>query len=127
MNIMDKARELGRLIADSEEMLNLKESEAEIEQDDKSRRLMSEYKALQRELARATQEKRDKTVLRDLNQRLDDKYTEITSHDVTGRYLTAKSIFDSFVNQVNHVIIYSITGEEPCSHDKCGSCSGGCK
>lgn len=127
MNIMDKARELGRLIADSEEMLNLKESEAEIEQDDKSRRLMSEYKALQRELARATQEKRDKTVLRDLNQRLDDKYTEITGHDVTGRYLTAKSIFDSFVNQVNHVIIYSITGEEPCSHDKCGSCSGGCK
>ncbi|MCR4434356.1 MAG: YlbF family regulator [Clostridiales bacterium] len=126
MDIIQKAKELGQMIGDSEEMLNLKESEAEIEQDDRARTLMNDYKLLQVELVKATREKRDSAIIEEIKGRLVSKQEEINHYDVTARYLTAKKIFDGFMKEINDVIIYSITGEEPCSSGKCSSCGGGC-
>lgn len=127
MDIIDKAKELGSMIAVSRQMEELKKAEVEVEQDDKSKMLLNDYKLLQIELVRATREKRDASIIESIKERLIAKQKELNDYGTTDRYLRAKSTFDNFMKTINNVIIYSISGEEPCSPSKCSSCGGGCK
>jgi len=127
MDIMSKARELGEAIAASSEMKRLKDSETELENDVQGKRLMNEYKLLQIELVKATKEKKDKAVIDNIKQQLISKQQELNEYDITYNFLTAKSDFDKLMKTVNDVIIFTITGEEPCSPGKCSSCGGDCK
>ncbi len=126
MDILTKAKELGRMIADSEEMTKLKKSEVDIAQDGKAEKLLNDYKFLQIEMVRAAKENREKEVVDGLKEKLLSKQEEVNNYSVTKDYLTAKSNFDKFMKTINDVIIFSITGEVPCSQKNCGSCSG-CK
>ncbi|MCX7922937.1 MAG: YlbF family regulator [Clostridia bacterium] len=126
MDIFEKAKELGKMIAQSEQMSNYKKSEAAIEADDKSKTLMNEYKMLQIEMVRATKENKPKETIDDVKERLLSKQDEINNYEVTRFYLESKTAFDRFMKQINDVMIFAITGEEPCSPNKCGSCGGGC-
>ncbi|MCX8130662.1 MAG: YlbF family regulator [Clostridia bacterium] len=127
MDVIAKARELGQLIAESPEMNRLSRAEESIERDDTAKRLLEDYKLLQIELVRATKEGRDKDIVDSIKQRLMDKQKEVNEYEVTKNYLESKSDFDKMMKDINNVIIHTITGEEPCSPNKCGSCGGGCK
>lgn len=127
MDIIDKAKELGQLIAGSEELKNLKEAEIELEKDAWAGTLMKEYKQLQMELVRASKEKKEKDVLDEIRERLLRKQMELNEYPVTFNYLDSKTGFDRLMKNINDVITFAITGEEPCSPSKCGSCGGGCK
>lgn len=127
MDIITKAKELGESIASSKEMENLKNSEIELEKDRKAKELLNDYKLLQMELVRATKEKREKEIIDSIRLRLMSKQDELNDYDVTKNYLSAKATFDKLMKTVNDVIVFSISGEEPCSPKKCGSCGGGCK
>lgn len=127
MDIIAKARELGLLIAESPEMDRLTKAEEAVERDDKSKMLLKDYKLLQIEVVRATKEGREKSVIDSIKDRLKAKQEEINKYPPTLEYLESKSSFDSFMKSINDVIIHAVTGEEPCSPNKCGSCSGGCK
>lgn len=127
MDIITKAKELGESIASSKEMENLKNSEIELEKDRKAKELLNDYKLLQMELVRATKEKREKEIIDSIRLRLMSKQDELNDYDVTKNYLSAKATFDKLMKMVNDVIVFSISGEEPCSPKKCGSCGGGCK
>lgn len=127
MEIMVKARELGALIADSEQMKNLKNAEAEVEADQRAKTLFNEYKELQTEWMIANREKIGTDLLYSMKAKLTDKHNEVNEYRVTKNFIDAKNSFDSFMKTINDVIIYSITGEDSCSPDKCGSCGGGCK
>lgn len=126
MDIITKASELGKLIADSKEMSRLKQSEVDMENDSQAQTLMNEYKQLQIEMVRAAKSNSEKEVLDEIKARLLNKQQEINDYPVTKEYLEAKAQFDAFMKKINDVIIFSITGEETCSPSKCGSCSG-CK
>jgi cell fate (sporulation/competence/biofilm development) regulator YlbF (YheA/YmcA/DUF963 family) len=127
MDIYAKARELGGMIASSEQMSALKKAEQELEGDTRAKQLMNDYKLLQMELVKAVKEKRSADITASIRQRLVSKQEELNSYNVTNNYLAAKSEFDSFMKTINNVIIFAVTGEEPCSSGNCGSCSGGCK
>ncbi len=126
MDIINKAKELGYMIGESQQMLRLQNAEAAMESDEKAKQLMREYKQVQIALVRATKEKQELETIEELRQKLMGKQEEINSYSITNEYLEAKSNFDSFMKTINDVIIFSITGEEPCSPNKCGSCGGGC-
>lgn len=126
MDIINKAKELGHMIGESQQMLRLQNAEAAMEADEKAKELMREYKQVQIALVRATKEKQEPETIEELRQKLMDKQKEINTYSITNEYLEAKSNFDSFMKTINDVIIFSITGEEPCSPNKCGSCGGGC-
>ncbi|MCX7709637.1 MAG: YlbF family regulator [Clostridia bacterium] len=127
MDIVTKAKELGKMIGESEEMTNLKKAEAGIEQDPKAGTLMNDYKLLQIEMVRATKENRPKDVIEEIKGRLLAKQEEINQYETTLFYLESKTKFDKLMKNVNDVIIFAISGEEPCSPHKCSSCGGGCK
>lgn len=126
MDIINKAKELGHMIGESQQMLRLQNAEAAMESDENAKELMRQYKQVQIALVRATKEKQELKTIEELRQKLMDKQEEINSYSITNEYLEAKSNFDSFMKTINDVIIFSITGEEPCSPNKCGFCGGGC-
>lgn len=125
MDILDKARELGHMIAESSEMTRLKDSEAALESDTRARELMEDYKNLQIELVKASREKKPVEDVDAIKKRLIEKQLELDEYGKTNEYMEAKSAFDRFMGNINNVITFAITGED-CSPSKCGSCKG-CK
>lgn len=126
MDILLKAKELGEMIANSKEMKILKTSEINLDADQQATVLMSEYKNLQIKLVRASREKKSKEEIEEIKASLMAKQQQLNDYETTNNYLEAKSNLDSLMKNINDVITFAITGEEPCSPNKCSSCSG-CK
>ena len=127
MDITEKARELGLMLASSTQMETYKNAESAMLSDEKSTKLMSEYKQLQIEMVKRTRESAETEVIEDTKQKLLAKNKEITEYDITYDFLTSKTNLDALMKKVNDIIIFSISGESACSDDKCSSCGGGCK
>ncbi len=126
MDILDKARELGEMIRDSEEMRRYLDAEIDVEKDDKAKQLMNEFKALQVEVVRASKEGKNKEFIDGLREKLMDKQKVLDSNEVIKNFFKTKHNVDRLVKNVNEVIKYAITGDSGCYSGKCGSCSG-CK
>jgi cell fate (sporulation/competence/biofilm development) regulator YlbF (YheA/YmcA/DUF963 family) len=107
-------------------MADLKNSEAKMMQDEKARAILNDLYLLQDEMSKAMSEGKDREVLEGIKQRFITKQSEMQNYEITKGYLEDKSKFDSFMKQINDVIVYSMTGEEPCSDQDCGSCGCGC-
>ena len=126
MDIISKAKELGNLIGSSEEMANYKKWEENLARDHKARVILREYQDVQGEMVMAVHENIEKEVLDNIKKKLLEKYDEINDCEITRNYIEAKEKLDILIKKVNDVLVYSITGEEPCSSHSCNSCSGGC-
>ncbi len=122
--IMEKTRELGELIQNSAEMDAYKTAEAEQKQDENAQTLLKEFNLKSMNLARDMQN--GKITREEAITKNNEAYRRvIESSDTVKAYVDAKKVLDGMVNQVNQILNYYITGEQPgCSHD-CGSC-GGC-
>lgn len=127
MDITEKARELGLLLANSKEMEVYKNSESAMQSDEKSTKLMSEYKQLQIDMVKRTREGAEVSVIEETKEKLLSKQQEINEYDVTFNFLSSKANLEALMKKVNDIIVFSITGEPTCSDDKCSSCGGGCK
>ena len=122
--ILDKTRELGMLIQASEQMKNMKNAEILQANDDKAQELMKEYNLKRLNLARDMQS--GKISREDAVKQNNDAFDEIVEKsDSIKKYIEAKKEFDTLVNQVNQILNFYITGQDPnCTHD-CSTC-GGC-
>jgi cell fate (sporulation/competence/biofilm development) regulator YlbF (YheA/YmcA/DUF963 family) len=127
MDIIEKARELGQMLAASKEMTAYNDSDAAMQADVKSTTLMSEYKQLQIEMVRLTKSGAEAQAIEEAKLKLLNKQQEINEYPVTMNYLTSKANLEALMKRVNDILIYSITGEPQCSDDKCKSCGGGCR
>jgi len=126
MDIISKAKELGNMIGSSEEMINYKKWEDSLARDHKARVILKEYQEIQSEMVMAVHQNSEKDKLDELKKKLLKKYDEVNECDITRNYIEAKEKLDMLIKRVNDVLIYSITGEEPCSSNGCSSCAGGC-
>lgn len=124
MDIFEKTRELGEMIKDSNEMKVLKDCEEKQNNDAKAQELLSEFNLKKMNLVRDMQEgKITREVAIEENNK---QFETISGHETIAAYIEAKKAFDEMVGEVNNILNYYITGQEPggCTHD-CGSC-GGC-
>ncbi len=124
MDILEKTRELGQMICDSDEMKAFREAEELQAQDEVAQSVMQEYNIKRMNLARDMQNgkiTREEAIAE--NTKAFDEVLE--KSPAIKNYVEAKKTFDNLVNQVNRIINYYITGEDPdCTHD-CSTC-GGC-
>lgn len=127
MDITEKARELGLMLANSQQMELYKNSEAAMQADEKSTKLMSEYKQLQIDMVKHTREGAETELIEETKQKLLSKQQEINEYDITYNFLSSKANLEALMKKVNDIIVFSITGEPTCSEDHCSSCGGGCK
>ncbi len=125
MDITEKARELGELIQSSEEMARVKKAEIAQEADDEAKELLKEFNMRRMNLARDMQKgdiSREDAVKKN-NEAFD---ALLEKSETIKAYIDAKREFDAMVNQVNQILNFYITGQDPnCTHN-CSTCGGCC-
>ncbi|MBQ8300517.1 MAG: YlbF family regulator [Clostridia bacterium] len=122
--IMEKTRELGELIQNSEEMKNAKNAEILQANNDEAQELLKEFNLQRMNLARDMQ---NEVISREEAIKKNNEAFEamLAKSEVIKNYIEAKQAFDTMVNQVNQMLNFYITGQDPnCTHD-CSTC-GGC-
>ena len=124
MTILEKAHELGEMIRESAEMAALKEAEEAQAADETAQTLLQEFNLKRMNLARDMQAgKIEQKEAVKLNNEAFDAMVEKSA--VIKNYIEAKKAFDMKVNEINCILNFYITGQEPgCTHD-CSTC-GGC-
>ncbi len=125
MSVLEKARELGELLAESEQLNRLNSAQDALENDERGMGLLEDYRLLQVEMVKAAQEEGNEEKVGDIKNLLMAKQSEIDDYKLTSEYIFAKTAFDELMKNVNDVITFAITGEA-CSPSKCSSCGGGC-
>lgn len=125
MTIIEKTRELGELIQNSDEMKALKAAEVAQSEDENAKTLFLEFNMHRMNLDRnvqagkITQEEaveQDRKAFEDM----------LEKSDTIKAYVEAQEDLNRVVNEIYGILNYYITGHTPggCSHD-CSSC-GGC-
>ena len=121
--IIEKTRELGELIRNSDEMKKLKEAEANQAQDENAKTLMMEFNMNRMNLGRDLQSGKltEEEAIKKNNEAFENM---VAKSDAIREYVEAKKELDRIVTEVNEILNFYITGQSGCSHD-CSSC-GGC-
>lgn len=124
MDIFEKTRELGEMIRASKEMEDVKAAEAAQEADETAQALLKEYNLKRMNLVRDMQSGKI-THEEAVKQNSELFEATIANNETIAAYIEKKKQFDGMVNEINQILNYYITGQEPgCTHN-CSSC-GGC-
>lgn len=120
--IIEKARELGMMLAESDEMKALKGAEEMQLADPDAQVLMMEYANKRDEIAKKAQ-KPDitKEEFEAIQGEMEAAFAHLMTNDNIKRYIEANREFKSLIDQVNSIIAFFVKGEE-----QGGSCSGNC-
>lgn len=124
MTIIEKAHELGQMIKECPEMAAMTAADAAQAADEQAQELLKEFNLKRMNLARDMQE--EKISREDAVKANNAAFSELLEKSALIKdYVEAKKSFDAVVQEINGVLNYYITGQEPgCTHD-CSSC-GGC-
>ncbi|MBS7298496.1 MAG: YlbF family regulator [Eubacteriales bacterium] len=124
MTLLEKAHELGEMIQESPEMQALKAAEAAQESDTNAQELLKEFNLKRMNLVRDMQA--EKITREEATKKNSEAFSEMVEKSETIKaYVEAKKDFDAVVQQINGIINFYITGQDPnCTHD-CSTC-GGC-
>ena len=126
--ILQKAKELGMLIANSQEFALVKATEEAQLADEEATKLMMEYSNTQDELSkRASAPDVTKEEFENIRFEAQKAFEKICQNKNIKAYLDANRTFSAMIEQVNAIIGYFVKGGDSsgCSGN-CSSC-GGCK
>ncbi|MBO5370108.1 MAG: YlbF family regulator [Clostridia bacterium] len=126
--ILQKAKELGMLIANSQEFALVKATEEAQLADEEATKLMMEYSNTQDELSkRASAPDVTKEEFENIRFEAQKAFEKICENKNIKAYLDANRTFSAMIEQVNAIIGYFVKGGDSsgCSGN-CSSC-GGCK
>ncbi len=120
-NILEKAHELGKLLAECPELARYQEQEIAFFSDEEAQKLFREYEeksaALSAEMKQAPM---TPETLESFRSRMNENMTALMANTTAREYLEAKSAFNQIVTSVNEIIAYHIRGEQE------GGCGGNC-
>lgn len=124
MTLLEKAHELGEMIQQSPEMQALNAADAAQAADEQAQELLKAFNLKRMNLVRDMQS--EKITREEATKLNSDAFAEMVESSATIKaYVEAKKDFDAVVQQINGVINFYITGQDPnCTHN-CSTC-GGC-
>ena len=123
--IIEKAQELGTLIADSPENARVAAAADAMNNDEEATTLLRTYNE-NKKTATDNLRGKDPTKedLENYRNYVQAEFEKIAGNKLIAEYIEASKEFDLLVQQVNAVLSYFITGQEQASGE--GSCSGNC-
>ena len=120
--IIEKARELGQMLAECDEYKALKGAEDLQLADPAAQELMMEYATVREKLGqRASKEGATKEELESVQKEAQEAFEKLMTNANIKRYVEASQTFKTLIDQVNAIIAYFVKGEE-----QSGGCSGNC-
>ncbi|MBQ5398832.1 MAG: YlbF family regulator [Ruminococcus sp.] len=125
--IIEHAREIGRLLQNSEPYKKLKEAETLADKDEKLQNDIKEFNLKRLSINVETQKvEKDGEKIANLNREMQAVYAEIMSNEHMKSYNEAKQEFDNTVTRVVTIIQNCAQGEDPDTTDFDPSCTGSC-
>lgn len=128
MNVIDKARELGKMIQEDERYAIYCKAKEANDNDEKLQQMIGEFQNKRMELnVEMSKDDRSAERLTALDNDIKNLYGEIMANENMAAYNEAKNAMDDMLNRINMVITYSANGEDPmtCPTEQQG-CSGSC-
>ncbi len=125
--IIEKAKELGALLQSSEQVQKYNAAKAAYEQDDEVQKLIKEFNLHRMTMMTLSSgENADEARIAEVEERIKAVYGKIMECESMKTMQDAGKAVEEMMGQVNGVLSFYITGEEPqsCTHD-CSTC-GGC-
>lgn len=125
--IIEKAKELGALLQASEQVQRYNAAKAAYDGNEELQKLIQEFNLQRMSMMNlSSAEEPDEARMAELEERIKEIYANIMQNPVSVELQDAKQAVEAVLNQVNGVISFYVTGEEPssCTHD-CSTC-GGC-
>ena len=128
MNIIEKARELGKLIQQEESYIALQKAQAEADADMELQNLIGDFNMKRMSINNeASKKDKDSDKLALLNSQMREDYSKIMSNKNMIAYNEAKDAFDMVANRVLAIVQQSAEGADPETADySTSSCSGSC-
>ncbi len=127
--ILKKAIELGKLIAESDEVKAARAAKEKYENDASIQAAITEYNAHNKALAEEyKREEKDEDLMNSIKKRIGELYNEIIGSPVYAEYMSAEEGVGQLMSLVNDEINFAVTGERPSESACSGNCSscGGC-
>ena len=122
--IIEKAGELGTMIAESEERKRVTEASDKMNANEEAVNLLKTYndnrKAATEKLRGTNPSKEELKEFKDYVQK---EFEKVAENPLIAEYIEASREFDNMVQQVNAVLSYFITGEENSGSGCIGNCS----
>lgn len=127
MDIIEKARELGKLIQQEETYIKLHEAQEKADADTELQDLIGEFNLKRISINNeASKTEKDQEKLQALNLEMRAVYAKIMQNENMIAYNEAKDKFDIIANRVTAIVNNSINGEDPETTDFSAGCSGSC-
>ena len=128
MDIIEKARELGKLIQQEESYIALQKAQADADADMDLQNLIGDFNMKRMSINNeASKKDKDSDKLALLNSQMREDYSKIMSNKNMIAYNEAKDAFDMVANRVLAIVQQSAEGADPESADySTSSCSGSC-
>lgn len=128
MDIIEKARELGKLIQQEESYIALQKAQADADADMELQNLIGDFNMKRMSINNeASKKDKDSDKLALLNSQMREDYSKIMSNKNMIAYNEAKDAFDMVANRVLAIVQQSAEGADPETADySTSSCSGAC-
>lgn len=128
MDIIEKARELGKLIQQEESYIALQKAQADADVDMELQNLIGDFNMKRMSINNeASKKDKDSDKLALLNSQMREDYSKIMSNKNMIAYNEAKDAFDMVANRVLAIVQQSAEGADPETADySTSSCSGSC-
>ena len=128
MDIIEKARELGKLIQQEETYIALQKAQADADADMDLQNLIGDFNMKRMSINNeASKKDKDSDKLALLNSQMREDYSKIMSNKNMIAYNEAKDAFDMVANRVLAIVQQSAEGADPETADySTSSCSGSC-
>ncbi len=128
MDIIEKARELGKLIQQEESYIALQKAQADADADMDLQNLIGDFNMKRMSINNeASKKDKDSDKLALLNSQMREDYSKIMSNKNMIAYNEAQDAFDMVANRVLAIVQQSAEGADPETADySTSSCSGSC-
>lgn len=125
MSVLDKARELAAEILESSELVEMRNTEQAMLNDEEAQKLIEEFKNKQK--AYQLVKSQGKELTESQQQEVDDLESRMLDNPLILDYFRAQQNFENMLEEINNIIAGAISGGEcQCSDDCCTSCDSEC-
>lgn len=127
MDVLEKARELGEALFESETYQKMKEAEDKHLSDMPSQQAVLAYnEERNRIMERMRRDDAAKEEIEACQQELQQAFDKVMENEVVRDYVESKQAFEGLLQQINNILGYYARGKQEggCDPSKCASCSG---
>lgn len=127
MDLIEKTRELGKLLQDEESYKSMKEAEKKADADTELQELIKEFNLKRLSINVETQKaEKEGEKIAQLNKEMQKVYADIMANENMKAYNESKQLFDQVSGRVMTILQNCIAGEDPETTDFDSSCTGSC-